>query len=487
MSDNSLEVEGTAGSSSDLSSKLSRIMDQMGSQFVEREEEIAGALLAMLAGEHVLFIGPPGTAKSQLAKAMCERLEGGAFYYYLLTRFTSPEEVFGPLSLNSLQKDEFRRRTDGYLPQANIAFLDEIFKANSSILNSLLTILNERMFHNGNEVMEVPILTVYGASNELPEQEEGLSALYDRFLYRFLITNVQNEENFLRVLTASNCKNGDTSIKMPEIDALKRRASQVLVEEDMLQAYLSLRRHFRTHGSYVSDRRWNKTLFVLRIAAAALGREKVDLTFLPLLQHMLWDRPEQKEGLRSLLVELTGSGGVDLGQLKGGSEELLSLLARAKQLSASDVQFPRPVCCYDCGSTFMSAKELCKHGESFPHHMYMDPYAKEAPGVNPSYRKMDLAELMHFLENVRGWRMTCLRGGAEQRLYARECQELRATFDQVRSVHEMEKGELRVQLEGNIWLSQRDRQDILARLDHRREELAEIERTLQAVEAELQR
>ncbi|MBN1110282.1 MAG: AAA family ATPase, partial [Methanomassiliicoccales archaeon] len=153
-------------------------MDQMGSQFVEREEEIAGALLAMLAGEHVLFIGPPGTAKSQLAKAMCERLEGGAFYYYLLTRFTSPEEVFGPLSLNSLQKDEFRRRTDGYLPQANIAFLDEIFKANSSILNSLLTILNERMFHNGNEVMEVPILTVYGASNELPEQEEGLSALY---------------------------------------------------------------------------------------------------------------------------------------------------------------------------------------------------------------------------------------------------------------------------------------------------------------------
>jgi MoxR-like ATPase len=185
------QVEGFADT-------LSALMAELREQFVEREEEIAGAILAMLSGEHVLFIGPPGTAKSQMAKAMCERLRGGSFYYYLLTRFTSPEEVFGPLSLSSLQRDEFRRRTEGYLPQANIAFLDEIFKANSSILNSLLTILNERRFHNGNEVADVPILSVYGASNELPSEEEGLAALYDRFLYRFFITNVQDEGNFLR-------------------------------------------------------------------------------------------------------------------------------------------------------------------------------------------------------------------------------------------------------------------------------------------------
>lgn len=464
---------------------LDTLMSELREQFVEREEEIAGALLAMLSGEHVLFIGPPGTAKSLMAKVMCERLRSGSFYYYLLTRFTSPEEVFGPLSLSSLQRDEFRRRTEGYLPQANIAFLDEIFKANSSILNSLLTILNERRFHNGNEVVDVPILSVYGASNELPSEEEGLAALYDRFLYRFFITNVQEEGNFLKVLTSSNGRPAMTTIGLEDIDRVKNDALLVSVDEEVLQAYLSLRKHFRSQSVYISDRRWNKTLLVLRTAAAAMGRRNVDLTFLPLLQHMLWDRPEQKEGLRSLLIDLTGTGGVDLRRLQSGSEELLSLLAKAKQHSASDVQFPRPVSCYDCGTTFMSAKELCRHGESFPKHLYMDPYAREAQGVNPSYRKFDLPELMHVLENIRGWKVTCLRGGAEQRLYARELQDLRSIYDKVRGAHEMERGDLRMRLEGNIWLSRRDRQDILARQDRRLESMADIERSLKEVEAEL--
>ncbi len=465
--------------------RLSALMIELRERFVEREEEIAGALLAMLSGEHVLFIGPPGTAKSQMAKVMCERLRGGSFYYYLLTRFTSPEEVFGPLSLSSLQRDEFRRRTEGYLPQANIAFLDEIFKANSSILNSLLTILNERRFHNGNEVVDVPILSVYGASNELPGEEEGLAALYDRFLYRFFITNVQEEANFLKVLTSSNGSPAKAAIGLEDIERVKVAASSVTVDEEVLQAYLSLRKHFRSQSVYISDRRWNKTLAVLRTAAAAMGRENVDLTFLPLLQHMLWDRPEQKEGLRSLLIDLTGSGGIDLRRLQSSSDELISLMAKAKQSSASDAHFPRPVSCYDCGSTFMSAKELCRHGEAFPKHLYMDPYAREAQGVNPSYRKFDLPELMHVLENVRGWKMTCLRGGAEQRLYARELQDLRSVYDKVRGAHEVERGELQSRLERNIWLSRRDRQDILARQDRRLESMAEIERSLREVEAEL--
>ncbi|NLX47550.1 MAG: AAA domain-containing protein [Euryarchaeota archaeon] len=465
--------------------RLGTIMAELREQFMEREEEIGGALLAMLAGEHVLFIGPPGTAKSQMAKAMCERLRGAYFYYYLLTRFTSPEEVFGPLSLSSLQRDEFRRRTEGYLPQANIAFLDEIFKANSSILNSLLTILNERRFHNGSEVVKVPILSVYGASNELPNEEEGLAALYDRFLYRFFIANVQDEGNFLKVLTDTGGTVSGTTMEVEDVDRIKEGARSVTVDEEVLQAYLSLRKHFRSQNVYVSDRRWNKTLTVLRTAAAAMGRSKVDPTFLPLLQHMLWDRPEQKEGLRDMLIDLASSGGVDLRRLQASSEELLSLLAKAKQSSVSDAQFPRPVCCYDCGSTFMSAKELCRHGESFPNHVYMDPYAKDAKGLNPSYRKFELPELMHVLENVRGWKVTCLRGGAEHRLYERELQELRAAYQRVRETHELERGELRDRLDQNIWLSQRDRRDILARQDHRLESMSDIERSLKEVEAEL--
>ena len=179
-----------------MKEKISAVASEFNGYFIERSEEINCALLSVLSGEHILYLGPPGTAKSLLAKNVCDAVDGGQFYYYLLTRFTTPEEIYGPLSLKALQQDEFRRKIDGYLPTANIAFLDEIFKSNSSILNSLLTILNERKFHNGQEVVDVPLLSVFGASNELPEEDESLQALYDRFLFRCVMEYVQDDSNF---------------------------------------------------------------------------------------------------------------------------------------------------------------------------------------------------------------------------------------------------------------------------------------------------
>ena len=178
-----------------IRARLLRIKNEFEHSFKERTEEINCALLAILSGEHVLFLGPPGTAKSLLSKNVCEIMDG-QFFYYLLTRFTTPEELYGPLSLKALQQDDFHRKIEGYLPTANIAFLDEIFKSNSSILNSLLTILNERKFHNGSSVESVPLVSVFGASNELPEENESLEALYDRFLFRCPVSYVQDESNF---------------------------------------------------------------------------------------------------------------------------------------------------------------------------------------------------------------------------------------------------------------------------------------------------
>ena len=148
--------------------KLLALREELRQTFLERGELIDGALAALLSAQNLLIIGPPGTAKSMLADELCRRIEGADYFQWLLTRFTAPEELFGAVSLKGLEQDDYRRVTTRKLPEAHIAFLDEVFKANSSILNSILTIINERRFHNGQQVHDVPLITLFGASTSSP-------------------------------------------------------------------------------------------------------------------------------------------------------------------------------------------------------------------------------------------------------------------------------------------------------------------------------
>src|SRR6201981_1023432 len=203
----------------DSTTKFAAIRDKLNHQFLERAELIDGALCALLSASHVLVIGPPGTAKSMLADELCRRVEGATYFQWLLTKFSTPEEIFGAVSLRSLERDDYRRVTDHKLPEAHVAFLDEIFKANSSILNALLTLINERIFHNGRERVPVPLITMFGASNELPDEDE-LTALYDRFMLRFMADYITEEHGFIRMMAGGPAR-ARTTLQFAELDELR--------------------------------------------------------------------------------------------------------------------------------------------------------------------------------------------------------------------------------------------------------------------------
>src|SRR5688500_1672621 len=172
------------------SASFQDIARQMGAQFLDKQEIIRLLVISAIAGEHMILVGPPGTAKSAVIR-MFAQLVDARYFEYLLTRFTEPNELFGPVDIKEFREGRYTRRTENTLPEAEIVFLDEIFKSNSAILNSLLHIINERKFSNGPQVVPVPLISMYAASNEVPN-DESLGAMFDRFLLRVLSGNLDS-------------------------------------------------------------------------------------------------------------------------------------------------------------------------------------------------------------------------------------------------------------------------------------------------------
>jgi MoxR-like ATPase len=264
---------------------------------LQRDVAVRALLLGLLAGEHVLLIGPPGTAKSALARRVHRLMPGARWFERLLTRFSVPEELFGPLSLQALEHDRYERLTEGYLPQAEVVFLDEVFKANSAILNTLLGVLNERRFDNGCQRQPVPLRCLIGASNEVP-QDDSLHAFFDRFLLRVPVHPV-DDAHFAALLhpdaEAPPTDDAACAALSPEsLSALQRRADQVALQPALL-ALLHEARHTDS-AQVVSDRRWRQIARLLRVQAAARGSalaDAPDAWCLPLLLGQTSDSVER--------------------------------------------------------------------------------------------------------------------------------------------------------------------------------------------------
>jgi MoxR-like ATPase len=324
----------TGGSRNDLEimfqrrvrARLVQLIDEMSSGLVERDTAVRLALLAALAGEHMILVGPPGTAKSEIARRLSWAFRDATYFERLMTRFSVPEELFGPLSLKALERDEYTRLTAGYLPTAAIAFLDEVFKANSAILNALLGILNERVFDNGVERTHLPLISLVGASNEIPTSEE-LLALYDRFLIRCQLEPV-SARGFGELLGLEGQVTADrvqARVSLKVLEKIRLESARVRISVSVRHALQTLREWLQSKSIYVSDRRWMKIVRLLRVAAYTEGRTTVLWPDCWLLQHCLWSRPEQHPLIRDWfdanMLELVRREPDRLGRLVTSIEE----------------------------------------------------------------------------------------------------------------------------------------------------------------------
>lgn len=289
-----------------LHERLRLVAGGLGRRFLGKDEVIRLLMIAVVAGEHCVLLGPPGTAKSALIRSLAELMQA-RYFEYLLTRFTEPNEIFGPVDIAAFREGVYRRNTAGMLPEAEIVFLDEVFKSNSAILNALLTLLNERKFTTGGQVVRCPLISVFAASNEVPS-DDTLSAIFDRFLLRVHSDNL-DAYHFSELLErgiAQEIRQMTGAVEPPVVSARELAdlgrafGGRMNFSDSFLSAYKGLVFQIRAEGVSLSDRRVVKTLKLFAASAYLDGREIADESDFFVLKH-IWNNQDQAAILEGIV------------------------------------------------------------------------------------------------------------------------------------------------------------------------------------------
>lgn len=296
--------------------RIRSLISWMSRGVYEKDQIVAMALLCAVAGENMFLLGPPGTAKSLVASRLKGVFANARSFDCLMSRFSTPDEIFGPISIARLKnEDRYERLTDGYLPTADVVFLDEIWKAGPSIQNTLLTAVNEHVYHNGSRTEKLPMKTLIAASNELPAKNEGLEALWDRFLVRMVSNCIESESSFLKMIRGEAMTDkplaDNLAITTEEYERWQAESRNVELCTDVADSLKALRKAFialekEDEGKlryYISDRRWKKSYRLMQASAWLNGRSVIDMTDFALLIHCLWTDVESRGPVIDAVLE----------------------------------------------------------------------------------------------------------------------------------------------------------------------------------------
>jgi MoxR-like ATPase len=309
----SIEVADGSGGG-DTAARMRAIVAEVAEMFWERQHVARMLAVAMLARQHSLMLGPPGTAKSELARELTGRITGARMWEILLSKFTAPTAIFGPVDVAVLGREgRYTQIFDGRATQAEIAFIDEIFKCGSGALNAMLAYLNERLYHpeNGGAPITCPLISAVCASNELPEGDDT-GAIFDRLLVRLEVGYLRDPSNFaalLRSAVASGPPPTRTTVELADLSrAVALEVPRMPVQVGVIDAIGELRTALRREGIIASDRRWKASVGLVQASAWLAGRQAADVNDVAALAHVLWDSPTQRPTVERQVLQLVNPG-----------------------------------------------------------------------------------------------------------------------------------------------------------------------------------